>query len=170
MKKRTTFWLSSFVFSFVIFIFVALFKYPVMKKHLPTQCLLALLVILVMGMGKIWASDTKEDYTNSYFTIESLADDNDILMSIPPGITSAELTSVSYSTDGTNWTTIEIDDTDQSFTVVLGQNEKLYFKGGGKTICHLRLSLVLPFLWLKGFYGLRQHHEFALWRRFRFSN
>ena len=103
-----------------------------MKRPLPTKHLLALFIILVMGMGTIWASDTKDDYTNSYFTIESLVDNNNIEMSIPPGVTSEELTSVSYSTDGTNWTTIEIDDTDQSFTVVLNQNEKLYFKGLGR--------------------------------------
>ena len=94
--------------------------------------LLALLTFLIVGMGTLWASGTRDDYSNSYFTVESLADNDTIKFLIPSGITSEYMTSVSYSTDGTEWTTLMIDDTEQSIIVVLNQGEKVYFKGLGR--------------------------------------
>ena len=104
-----------------------------MKTNLNTyKRLLAMFTILVMGMGTLVASGTKDDYTNSYLTIESLTDNNTITLRIPPGVTSAELTSVSYSTDGTDWTALEIDSTLQTIIVGLNQGDKVYFKGLGR--------------------------------------
>lgn len=66
-----------------------------------------------------------------YFTIESLSNGNTITFSIPSGITSEQLTSVSYSTDGTNWTKLYINSTNQSICVTLNIGERVYFKGVG---------------------------------------
>ena len=55
--------------------------------------LLALLTFLIVGMGTLWASGTRDDYSNSYFTVESLADNDTIKFLIPSGITSEYMTS-----------------------------------------------------------------------------
>ena len=59
-----------------------------------------------------------------YFTLESLSDNNTITLSIPSGITSTQLTSVSYSTDGTNWTRLIVNSTNQSISVTLNNGER----------------------------------------------
>ena len=100
-----------------------------MKTH---KLFLALFALFVMGMESLLAQVTKDDYVNSYLTIESLADNDTIRLSIPAEITSELMTSVSYSTDGTNWTTLEVNATAQIITVVLDQGGKVYFKGLGK--------------------------------------
>ena len=66
-----------------------------------------------------------------YFTIESLENNNTITLNIPRAIDSQCLTSVSYSTDGMIWTTINIDATDQTISVTLNQGETVRFKGLG---------------------------------------
>lgn len=70
-------------------------------------------------------------FIKPYFTLESLADNNTITLTIPSQITTEQLTSVSYSTDGINWFTTDINATDQTISVVLNQEEKVYFKGTG---------------------------------------
>ena len=94
--------------------------------------LLAIIAILVMGMGTLLAQSARDDYENSYLTIESLSDNDTIKFKKFEGVTSEQLTWVAYSTDGTTWTTMQIDNTEQNITVVLNQGEKLYFKGWGK--------------------------------------
>jgi len=94
--------------------------------------LLTLLTLLIVGMGTLWASGTRDDYANSYFTIESLADNDTIKFLILSGVTPEQMTSMSYSTDGTEWTTTMVDSTDQRIIVVLNQGEKVYFKGLGR--------------------------------------
>jgi hypothetical protein len=74
------------------------------------------------------------DYESEYFTIESLGDNNTITLTIPSGVTSEEMTSVSYSFDKTTWTTTTIDDDDQTISVTLNANEKVYWKGIGSTM------------------------------------
>ena len=71
------------------------------------------------------------NYSNDYFTLESLVDSNTITLSIPSFINSEKLSSVSYSTDGTTWTTLAIDATNQSISVTLDAGEKVYLKGLG---------------------------------------
>ena len=114
--------------------FVAYFKtISDMTKQLPTiKRLLALLSILVIGMGTIWASGTKDDYINSYLTLESLADNDTVILRIPAELTTEQMSWVAYSTDATNWTTMEVDGTLQKDTIILNQGEKVYFKGLGK--------------------------------------
>ena len=96
---------------------------------------LSIFTILMMSIGTLWASDIKDDYVNSYFTIESLTDNNTVTLSIPEGLTSEQLSWVAYSTDGTNWITLEIEGTLQINTIVLDQGEKVYYKGWGKQYC-----------------------------------
>lgn len=97
--------------------------------------LLAIFAFLFMGIGTLCASDTKDDYINSYFTLESLSDNNTVTLSIPESLTSEQLSWVAYSTDGTSWTTMEVDGTLQYLTVVINQGEKVYFKGWGRQYC-----------------------------------
>lgn len=68
---------------------------------------------------------------DEYFTIESLEDNNTITLNIPRGVDSQCLTYVSYSTDGTIWTTLNIDATDQTISVTLNQGETVRYKGQG---------------------------------------
>lgn len=68
---------------------------------------------------------------DGYFTIESLENNNTITLNIPKAIDSQCLTSVSCSTDGTTWTTLNIDATDQTISVTLNQGETVHFKGLG---------------------------------------
>jgi len=68
---------------------------------------------------------------DGYFTIESLEDDNTITLYIPGDIDSQCLASVSYSTDGTTWTTLNIDATDQTISVTLNRGETVRYKGQG---------------------------------------
>ena len=44
---------------------------------------LAMFAILVMGVGTLWAQGTKDDYLNSYLTVESLTDNDTIKFLIP---------------------------------------------------------------------------------------
>ena len=93
---------------------------------------LALFAILVMDMGTLLAQATKDDYLNSYLTVESLADNDTVILHIPAELTTEQMSWVAYSTDATNWTTLEVDGTLQRDTIILNQGEKLYFKGLGK--------------------------------------
>ena len=86
---------------------------------------------VVNGNRTLEANYVPYDYSNEYFTLESLVENNTVTFSIPSQITSEQLTSVSYSTDGANWTTVVVDDTDQSFSVIMDAGEKLYLKGNG---------------------------------------
>ena len=94
--------------------------------------LLLLSAILTMGMGTLFASGTKDEYLNSYLTIESLSDNDTITLRIPAELTTEQLTWAAYSTDMSNWTTVEPDTMIQRIKIVLNQGDKVYFKGLGK--------------------------------------
>lgn len=94
--------------------------------------LMAMFAVLMMGLGTLLAQVTKDDYLNSYLTIESLTDNDTIKLHIPAELTSEQMSWLAYSTDGTNWTTYEIDGTLHKDSLVLNQGEKVYFKGLGK--------------------------------------
>ena len=94
--------------------------------------LLAMFAILVMGLGTLLAQGTKDDYLNAYLTLESMADNDTVLLYIPAELTAEQMSWVAYSTDATNWTTLEVDGTEHRDTLVLDQGEKVYFKGLGK--------------------------------------
>ena len=104
--------------------------------------LLAIIAILIMSKGILLASGTKDDYLNSYLTIESLTDNDTIELGIPAELTSEELVWLAYSTDATNWTTMEVNGTTQNETIILNQGEKVYLKGLGK-----QCSIVLNNTW-----------------------
>ena len=101
--------------------------------------------ILVMSMGTLLAQNARDDYENSYLTVESLADNNTVKLKIPAALTTAEMTSVSYSTDQTNWTTVQIDNSSHTITVVLNQGQKAYFKGLGNQCCITDESIAIHF-------------------------
>lgn len=72
------------------------------------------------------------NYSQEYFTIESLEDSNTITLTIGSDVTSSQMTSISYSTDGgTNWTTTNVDSTTQTINVSLNTGHTLLFKGVG---------------------------------------
>lgn len=60
-----------------------------------------------MGMGTLSASGTKDDYLNSYLTLESLVDNDTVILHIPAELTTEQMSWVAYSTDATNWTTLD---------------------------------------------------------------
>ena len=94
--------------------------------------LTAMFSILIVGMGTLLAQVAKDDYLNSYLTLESLADNDTVILHIPAELTTEQMSWVAYSPDATNWTTLEVDGTLQKDTIVLNQGEKVYFKGLGK--------------------------------------
>ena len=128
--------------------------------------------ILVMGLGTLWASGTKDGYENAYLTIESLSNNNTISLQIPPEITFAEMTSVSHSIDGTNWTTVPINSTEQNISVVLNQGEKAYFKGLGNQCSladgtkHLRFNSTERYIVYGNAMSLLYGDDFALHTEF----
>ena len=93
---------------------------------------MTLLCILVLGLKTLCASGTKDDYINSYLTVESLTDNDTIILRLSKILTAEQLNWVAYSTDGTNWTTIEVDTIIQIDTIILNQGEKVRLKGFGK--------------------------------------
>ena len=86
----------------------------------------------VTEAGSYVANFILTNYSSQYLTIESLVDNNTITLNIDGCITSTDLTSVSYSRNGTNWTTLYINGTDKTISVTLHQGAKVYFKGIGK--------------------------------------
>ena len=71
-------------------------------------------------------------YFEQYFTIESLADNNTITLTIGSAVTQDQLQSVSYSTDnGATWTTTAIDNTTQTISVTANAGDKVCWKGQG---------------------------------------
>ena len=77
------------------------------------------------------------DYSQQYFTIESLEDGNVITLTIPAAITTSDMTSISYSVDGgTNWTTTTIDGTAKTISVSLNRGKTAIWKGTGNSTGH----------------------------------
>lgn len=74
----------------------------------------------------------KDDYLNSYLTVESLADNNTIKLYFPEHLNAEQLAWVAYSTDGNSWTIVEVDGTEKEKHILLNQGEKVYLKGSGK--------------------------------------
>ena len=110
---------------------------------------LAMFTIFVFGMGTLLAQATKDDYLNSYLTLESLADNDTVIFHIPAELTTEQMSWVAYSTDATNWTTLEIDGTLQRDTLILNQGEKLYFKGFGKQ-CDIVIDNIWYYIFIRG--------------------
>lgn len=82
--------------------------------------------------GKLLFDSTDDDYEYQYFTVESLEDGNVITFTKPSTITTSDLTSMSYSTDGggATWTTLTNDgSTAQSLSVTLDAGDKVIWKG-----------------------------------------
>ena len=78
---------------------------------------------------------TDDDYAYQYFTIESLEDGNVITLTIGSGVTSTQMTSISYSTDnGYTWNTTTVDSTTQTINVNLDKGEKVLWKGVGNAL------------------------------------
>lgn len=111
--------------------------------------LLAAFTVLVMGFGTLFAQGTKDNYLNSYLTLESLTDNDTITLRIPAALTSDQLAWVAYSTDSTNWTVMEVDGTLKKDTVILNQGEKVFLKGYGKQ-CNIVVDNYWHYLRLKG--------------------
>ena len=111
--------------------------------------LLVLFAILVIGMGTLLAQGAKDDYLNSYLTIESLADNDTVTLRIPEELTSAQMNWIAYSTDATNWTVLEVNGTLQKDTIILNQGEKVYFKGLGKQ-CDTVIDNYWHFVYIRG--------------------
>jgi len=71
------------------------------------------------------------DYSQQYFTIESLENGNVITLTIGSGVTSSDLAWIAWSKDKTNWTTTNnVDNQTVTITVNAGI-ENVYFKGSG---------------------------------------
>ena len=84
------------------------------------------------GIPTGWTVAPATDYTNQYFTIESLEDGNTITLTIGSAVTSAQLSSISYSTDnGVTWNTTTVDNTTQAISVTLNNGQKAMWKGLG---------------------------------------
>ncbi len=80
----------------------------------------------------IFVADGPIDYSQEYFTIESLEDNNTITLTIGSAVTQDHLQSVSYSTDnGATWTTTDIDNTTQTISVTANAGDKVCWKGLG---------------------------------------
>lgn len=83
---------------------------------------------------EILFAHTDDDYAYQYFTIESFEDGNVITLTIGSGVTSAQMTSFSYSVDnGSTWNTTTVDSTTQTINVSLDKGEKVLWKGVGNT-------------------------------------
>lgn len=83
-----------------------------------------------------FAQSQQDEYLNKYFTIETLENNNRVILVIPADLTPQDYVSLSYSTDdGTNWTTISIDNTAKNLIVdlpVIG--DKVLLKGSGNRL------------------------------------
>ena len=89
---------------------------------------------LYYGEFLVWEKQTQHDYSQDYFTVESLEDGNVITMTIPSAITTSDMTDISYSIDnGTTWTTTTIDGTAKTITVNLDNGGTVMWKGNGAT-------------------------------------
>ena len=79
------------------------------------------------------SEEITENYADSYLTFEALGEGQFELF-IKEGLTSEQMTSVSYSIDnGTTWTTTTIDGTEKSIiTPVINKGDKVLWKGIGK--------------------------------------
>lgn len=85
--------------------------------------------------GKQLFGYSDDDYKLQYFTIESLEDGNVITLTIGSGVTSTQMTSISYSVDnGATWNTTTVDSTTQTINVNLDKGEKVLWKGVGKQL------------------------------------
>lgn len=74
------------------------------------------------------------DYSQEYFTLESLEDGNTFTLAIGYSVTSTYLESISYSKDKVNWTTTAITSSTQNITVNADAGEKVYWKGIGTSM------------------------------------
>ena len=83
-----------------------------------------------------FAQSQQDEYLTQYFTIETLENNNRVILVIPAELTPQDYVSLSYSTDdGTNWTTISIDNTAKNVIVdlpVIG--DKVLLKGTGNRL------------------------------------
>ncbi len=78
-------------------------------------------------------TDYQTPFEEQYFTIESLEDGNTITLTIGSAVTSAQMSSISYSTDnGATWNTTTIDNTTQTISVTLNNGQKAIWKGLGR--------------------------------------
>lgn len=76
------------------------------------------------------------DYSQEYFTIESLESGNTITLTIKADVGTADVAWIAWSKDKTNWTTTNnVDNQAVTITVSVGLNEKVYLKGSGKQLC-----------------------------------
>ena len=77
-------------------------------------------------------NDPGPDYSKEYLTFEAL-ESGTFTLTVPAGIDSTYMTSVSYSTDdGANWTTTTIDNTAQTITTpTITSGSKVLWKGDG---------------------------------------
>ena len=79
-------------------------------------------------------------WADEYFTIEAL-EDGDIKFVFGSGVTTNDMISMSYSTDGgKNWILIENNNgktSDLETTVSVNSGDKILFKGIGNTMCHI---------------------------------
>lgn len=75
-------------------------------------------------------------FENQYFTLEAL-ESGTFTLTIPAGVDSTYMTSISYSVDdGANWTTTTIDNTAQTITTpTINAGDKVLWKGIGKQMC-----------------------------------
>ena len=80
----------------------------------------------------LWTGST---YYSQYFTTESQADNNTITLNVGSQVAPNNITYISYSTDGTNWTRTDIvSGTAQAISVTLNTGQKAYWKGEGNSL------------------------------------
>ena len=61
--------------------------------------------------------------------LNNSGNDGNITITIPASVDSTKATSLSYSTDGTNWTDTTIDNTDQTIVIPVSAGDEVYLKG-----------------------------------------
>lgn len=80
----------------------------------------------------LWTGST---YYSQYFTTESQADNNTITLNVGSQVSPNNITYISYSTDGVNWTRTDIVfGTAQAISVTLNTGQKAYWKGEGNSL------------------------------------
>lgn len=87
-----------------------------------------------VGTTLVYSGGTQPiDYSTRYFTTRSLADNNTIQLSMPAGITTSSLRSMSYSTDdGATWTTVQNDSASHTISVTgLSSGDTVLWSGDG---------------------------------------
>jgi len=93
---------------------------------------------LYFGNDLAWEKQHVHDYSQDYFTIESLEDSNQISFSLEydgNGPAYEDLHYIAYSTNnGLSWTTTTMDGTAKVITVNVNQNDKILFKGEGTSL------------------------------------